>query len=139
MGLAFADRVYPKVAIGGIEVGGLTGPEATARVRAHATQAMGRPLLIRAGPAGPAGSEAYDAVTTSLGELGVTVGEDGVGRSVRAALAVGRPAEGGPFGLDAAQHLMWLWRHGEQIALPLAVRMDVGAGWWTARRRSRTR
>jgi hypothetical protein len=61
---------------------------------------------------------------SSLGALGVTVGEEGIKDAITAALAVGRPSDGGLHPLAALANLMWLWRHGEQIALPLAISTD---------------
>ncbi|HEY3189697.1 MAG TPA: peptidoglycan binding domain-containing protein, partial [Solirubrobacteraceae bacterium] len=117
--LAFADRVYPNVAVGGVLVGGLTSAEATARLRDHAARALTRPIVLQV---------EQDTIATSLAELGISLSTEDMRRSVAAALRVGKPPAGTTplaFGPQTIRRLVDLTRDGEH--LPLALSLDLHA------------
>ncbi len=91
--MLYLNKIYPGVSVAGIEVGGMTLPQAMATINARSTQSLSRPLTIQAG----------DQTWTITGqELGIRVD---VEATANKAYAVGRQ---GSFLADMLTHLYLL-------------------------------
>ena len=109
--VAYDGRIYPNVAVGGVDVGGLSLSEARAALRAAAGDLLARPLAVSEGA----------GVRPTLGALGVALPPAAIERATSAAHAVGRVA---PHDLTALiRQQLLLWQHGEQ--LPLTLELDA--------------
>ncbi|MGI8423797.1 MAG: peptidoglycan binding domain-containing protein [Chloroflexota bacterium] len=111
-GAAFEDRIYPNVAVGGVNVGGLPLEAARATLHRAAADVLARPLVLRGG---------VDAGDLTLSALGVSLTTDALESAARAAHDAGRTTLHDPASL--VRHHIHLLRNGEHI--PVALEFDA--------------
>jgi vancomycin resistance protein YoaR len=109
---SFADRIYPRIAIMDVAVGGQTPAQATAAIKAYLDEIAQQPLILQADDA---------QVATTLGDLGLTPPADAA-RLVERAWHLGRASR-------AADWLPAQWallRRGERLPLNLGLDRERG-------------
>jgi vancomycin resistance protein YoaR len=125
---AFADRIYPGVAVADLNLTGYTREEATQRLREYVSSVGNRPLILRF-------EEQH--IQTTLGDMGLTVPEMDLGRAADQAWQVARgghpgAAESPTVTTQSDGVTRWLraqvtlHRYGERLALPLITNPETG-------------